>query len=168
FTGLGAARLFDRGRTAGAELDAAAQRLRRACARARRLPRGERRRRALRDAWDEDFLYGIETYDAGLSTFAQYYATTEPPVFLGGQTAVSAGVVGWPEDVLAAGRDLRDGGFLRARWLLVATPTLVDPSRAPDGHHTVKFLGMAPWNDGDWPPSLRDEVAIENLAAVRR
>jgi len=123
---------------------------------------------APRAAWGDDFLYGIETYDAGLSTFAQYYATTEPPVFLGGRTAVSAGVVGWPEDVLAAGRDLRAGGFLRARWLLVATPTLVDPSRAPEGRHTVKLLGMAPWHGGEWPPSLRDEVAGENLAAVRR
>jgi phytoene dehydrogenase-like protein len=122
---------------------------------------------APRAAWDEDFLDGIETYDAGISTFAQYYATTEPPVF-GGQTAVSAGVVGWPEEVLQAGRDLRAGGFLRARWLLVATPTLADPSRAPDGRHTVKLLGMAPWNDGDWSDELKAEVAAENLAAVRR
>jgi phytoene dehydrogenase-like protein len=120
------------------------------------------------DAWGEDFLDGVETYDAGISTFAQYYATTEAPAFIGGQTAVSAGVAGWPEDVLQAGRDLRAGGFLRGRWLLVATPTLVDPSRAPEGQHTVKLLGMAPWNDGDWPDSLKREVADENLAALRR
>ena len=119
-------------------------------------------------AWGDDFLYGIDTYDAGLSTFAQYYATTEPPVFAGGQSAVSAGVVGWPEEVLQAGRDLRAGGFLRGRWLLVATPTLVDPSRAPEGKHTVKLLGMAPWNDGDWSDELKAEVAAENLAALRR
>ncbi len=31
------------------------------------------------DAWGDDFLDGIETYDAGLSTFAQYYATTAAP-----------------------------------------------------------------------------------------
>jgi phytoene dehydrogenase-like protein len=120
------------------------------------------------DAWGDDFLDGVETYDAGISTFAQYYATTEAPQFVGGRTAVSAGVVGWPEDVLQAGRDLRAGGFLRARWLLVATPTLVDPSRAPTGQHTVKLLAMAPWNGGDWPESLRAEVAAENLAALRR
>jgi phytoene dehydrogenase-like protein len=121
---------------------------------------------APREAWGEDFLYGIDTYDAGLSTFAQYYATTEPPRF-GEQTAVSAGLVGWPDDVLQAGRDLRAGKQLHARWLLIATPTLVDPSRAPDGHHTVKLLGMAPWNGGDWD-DLKHEVAAENLAAVRR
>src|SRR5436305_11820508 len=120
------------------------------------------------EAWGDDFLDGVETYDAGVSTFAQYYATTDAPAFLGGRTAVSAGVVGWPEDVLQAGRDLRAGGFLRARWLLVATPTLVDPSRAPAGRHTVKLLGMAPWNGGDWPEPLKAEVAAENLDALRR
>jgi phytoene dehydrogenase-like protein len=123
---------------------------------------------AATDAWGDDFLYGIETYDAGLSTFAQYYATTEAPQFVGGRTAVSAGVAAWPEDVLQAGRDLRAGGFLRGRWLLVATPTLVDPSRAPAGQHTVKLLGMAPWNGGDWNDELKAEVAAENLAALRR
>jgi len=120
------------------------------------------------DAWGDDFLDGVETYDAGISTFAQYYATTEAPRFVGGQTAVSAGVVGWPEDVLQAGRDLRAGGYLGGRWLLIATPTVADPSRAPAGGHTVKLLGMAPWNEGDWPDSIKREVADENLAALRR
>jgi phytoene dehydrogenase-like protein len=122
------------------------------------------------EAWGEDFLDGVDTYDAGISSFAQYYATTEAPALLapgGTQTAVSAGVVGWPEDVLQAGRDVRDGGLLHARWLLIATPTLVDPSRAPAGQHTVKLLSMVPWNDGEWD-ELKDEVAEENFEAMRR
>ncbi len=126
---------------------------------------------APRDAWGEDFLYGIDTFDPGISITASYYATTEPPVFLapsGTQTAVSAGLVGWPEDVLQAGRDVREGKLLHARWLLVATPTLVDPSRAPEGKHTVKLLSMCPWDAGaDWE-MLKHEVAAENLAALRR
>ena len=85
----------------------------------------------------------------------------------GTQTAVSAGIVGWPEDVLEAGRDVREGRLLHARWLLIATPTLVDPSRAPEGKHTVKLLSMVPWNDGDWE-TLKSEVAEENFAAMRR
>lgn len=126
------------------------------------------------DAWGEDFLYGIDTYDPGISTFAQYYATTEAPELVapdGTQTAVSAGVVGWPEDVLQAGRDLREGKLLHARWLLIATPTLADPSRAPEGRHTVKLLSMAPWDPGEGPgqwETLKHEVAAENLAALRR
>jgi phytoene dehydrogenase-like protein len=126
---------------------------------------------APRESWGEDFLYGIETYDPGISITAAYYAATEAPEFVapwGTQTAVSAGVVGWPEDVLQAGRDVREGRLLHARWLLVATPTLVDPSRAPDGKHTVKLLSMAPWDAGrDWE-ELKHEVAAENLAALRR
>lgn len=122
------------------------------------------------EEWGEDFLDGVETYDAGISSFAQYYATTEAPALLapgGTQTAVSAGVVGWPEDVLALGRDVREGRFPDARWLLIATPTIVDPSRAPEGMHTVKLLSMVPWNDGEWGEATR-EIADENLAALRR
>ena len=126
---------------------------------------------APRDAWEEDFLYGIDTYDPGISITAAYYATTEPPEFVapsGTQAAVSAGLVGWPEDVLRAGRDVRDGKLLHARWLLVATPTLVDPSRAPEGRHTVKLLSWCPWDPGvDWE-TLKNEVAAENLEALRR
>jgi phytoene dehydrogenase-like protein len=123
------------------------------------------------EAWGEDFLDGVATYDPGISIFAQYYATTEAPQLVaaggGTQTAVSAGVVGWPEDVLQAGRDVREGKLLHARWLLIATPTLADPSRAPAGMHTVKLLSMAPWNGGAWG-ELKREVAEENLEALRR
>ena len=122
------------------------------------------------EAWGEDFLYGIDTYDPGISMLAQYYATTEAPELVaheGTQTAVSAGVVGWPEDVLQAGRDVREGKLLHARWLLIATPTLVDPTRAPAGRHTVKLLSMVPWLDGDWE-TRKHEVAEENFEAMRR
>jgi phytoene dehydrogenase-like protein len=126
------------------------------------------------DAWGDDFLYGIDTYDPGISIFAQYYATTTAPELVapgGTQTAVSAGVVGWPQDVRQAGRDVRDGKLLHARWLLIATPTLVDASRAPEGHHTVKLLSMAPWDPGDGPEeweTMKDVVAEENVEAMRR
>jgi phytoene dehydrogenase-like protein len=126
------------------------------------------------DAWGDDFLDGVETYDPGISITAAYYATTEPPRFVapgGTQTSVSAGVVGWPQDVLQAGRDVREGRLLHARWLLVATPTLADPSRAPEGQHTVKILSMVPWRPTEsasgWE-TLKHEIAGENLAALRR
>ena len=47
------------------------------------------------DAWAEDFRYGVETFDVGLSGFAVYHATTEAPVFEtedGPRSAVSAGL----------------------------------------------------------------------------
>jgi phytoene dehydrogenase-like protein len=126
------------------------------------------------DAWGDDFLWGIDTFDAGISSFAQYYATTEAPEFVapgGTQTAVSGGVVGWPEELLQAGRDVREGRLLHARWLLAATPTLVDPARAPEGRHTVKLLTMCPWDLGKGPgewEELKHEVAEENYQALVR
>jgi len=105
------------------------------------------------EAWDDDFLYGIDTFDPGISVAAQYYATTEPPRFVahdGTREAVSAGIVGWPDEVIQAGRDVRQGKLQLGKWLLCGTPTLVDPSRAPAGHHTLKVLSAQPWDpDGD-------------------
>lgn len=96
------------------------------------------------DLWGEDFRYGVETYDVGISGYAAYFGTTEPPVFTisdGGQTAVSAGIAGWPEQMRRAMRDMSDGVFFEdVPFLLVATPTLVDQSRSVDNLHTVKLL----------------------------
>ena len=67
------------------------------------------------------------------------------------RTAVSAGIVGWPEDVIRLGADLRAGRFINGvPWLLVATPTLADPTRAPAGHHTVKLLSQNVYDVPDW------------------
>ena len=126
------------------------------------------------ELWGDDFLYGIDTYDPGISIHAQYYATTVAPEFVapgGTQSVVSGGIVGWPEDVLQGGRDVREGKLLHARWLLAATPTLVDPSRAPAGMHTLKLLSMCPWDPGGGPERwqmLKHEVAEENFAALAR
>jgi phytoene dehydrogenase-like protein len=98
-------------------------------------------------AWPEEFHYGIDTYDAGIPGFGVYLATSAPPEFAapdgGTRTAVSAGTAGWPEDVIRLGQDLRAGRFIAdVPWLLVATPTLADPARAPSGKHTVKLLSQ--------------------------
>ena len=127
------------------------------------------------DAWPDDFRYAIDTYDIGISNMGIYLAATEPPRFSthgGTQTAVSAGVVGWPEDVVRAGRDIRDGKFVHyVPWLLVATPSLVDPSRAPHGHHTVKVLSPQAWQlpegESDWD-SLKERHADVQLDYLRK
>jgi phytoene dehydrogenase-like protein len=127
------------------------------------------------EAWDDDFRYGVETYDVGLSGFAVYLATTAPPVFEsvdGSRSAVSAGLAGWPQQVLDHGRRLRDGIYdPDPAWMLVATPTLVDPSRAPQGHHTVKFLSAQAWSlpasESSWE-ALKERQADRQLERVRR
>lgn len=130
---------------------------------------------APRDAWPADFRYGIDTYNPGISGFASYLATTVPPVFEtpeGGVSAVSAGLVGWPEDMVQMCADLRAGRFIDSvPWLLVATPTLVDPDRAPAGHHTVKLLGAQcyslPPESAGWDV-VKHEVLQRQLAELRR
>jgi len=126
-------------------------------------------------AWPEEFHYGIDTYDVGVPGFATYYCATAAPEFAsphGPRTAVSAGLAGWPEDMLQLGADLRAGRFLAdPAWVLVATPTLVDPGRAPAGQHTVKVLTpqtyRLPAGMGDWD-TVKEEHARHLLAALRR
>ena len=82
-------------------------------------------------------------------------------------TAVSAGTVGWPEDVIALGADLRAGRYIDGvPWLLIATPTLADPTRAPAGHHTVKLLSQNVYDVRDWDV-IKEEHAKRQLARLR-
>lgn len=121
------------------------------------------------DAWPEDFRYGVETFDIGVSCMAVQLATDAPPVFRGfdgPRTAVSAGLAGWPQQLIDDSRTLRDGGFVEdPAWVLVATPTLIDPSRAPEGHHTVKFLAAQSYGFEERKEALADRL-LERLAAV--
>jgi phytoene dehydrogenase-like protein len=126
------------------------------------------------DLWDEDFRYGVDTYDLGMSAYASYYATDAPPVFdtaQGPRSAVSAGIVGWAEDVIAASRTMASGDVVEpVPWMLIATPTLVDPDRAPNGHHTVKLLGPQGWRlpNGESWDSARQRTARARLEWARR
>ncbi|HEX8854050.1 MAG TPA: NAD(P)/FAD-dependent oxidoreductase [Thermoleophilaceae bacterium] len=126
------------------------------------------------DAWGEEFVYGVETYDIGMPGMAAYFATSEPPLFEtpdGSRSAVSAGTVGWPEEVVKLGRDIKDGRFVEdVRWLLAATPTIVDPSRAPEGMHTMKLLSPQTWETpaGRSWEEMKDEVAQRQLEHLRR
>ena len=125
------------------------------------------------DAWPDEFRYGVETFDVGLSGFAVHLATTEAPVFEtadGPRSAASAGLSGWPQDIVDHQRALRDDRYAGdVAWLLVATPTLTDPSRAPDGHHTVKFLSAQPWLGGreGWTDERKARQAGRQLERVR-
>jgi len=128
------------------------------------------------EAWGEEFLYGVDTYDVGMSGMAAYFATTAPPLFEtpdGPLGAVSAGAVGWPEQVIELGRAVRDRRphDTGVPWLLVATPTLVDAERAPEGHHTVKLLSPQTWELPEGVASWEEHkhaLARRQLEHVRR
>jgi phytoene dehydrogenase-like protein len=122
---------------------------------------------APRELWGEDFEFGVDTFDVGIPCSATYLATTRAPEFAhpdGPRSAVSAGLAAFPEQMIGFMRDLRDGKYVEdPQWVLVATPTLTDPSRAPSGHHTVKFL--APNSYGF--PQHREAMADRLVARVQ-
>jgi phytoene dehydrogenase-like protein len=127
------------------------------------------------EAWGEDFLYGVETWNPGVSMFVAHYATTEPlqfPVEDGAIEPVAAGIPTSVERMLRVGADFRDSVVATDDpVLLVLCPTVADPTRAPEGKHTVKVIGFQPyelpegaerWDD------IKEEVAESNLAHLRR
>ena len=125
------------------------------------------------EAWGEEFVYGIDTYDIGGSVFAAYYASTEAPVFetsRGPMSGVACGVAEWPEDMIRHARDIRDGKAVRAPWVLCASPSAVDPSRAPQGQHWFKILAEHPPECPDGRPweDFKPELAAEHLDRIRQ
>jgi phytoene dehydrogenase-like protein len=70
------------------------------------------------------------------------------------------------------GRDVKEGRLVRdGAWLLFPCPTVADPSRAPADRHTLKVLGMQPYDPGGgsdaWDRHRRAIAAI-HLAHLRR
>ncbi len=128
------------------------------------------------EAWGRDFSYGVRTYDIGLSGFAMQLATSAAPTYdapAGPRTSVSSGLAAWPQRMLDFGRRIRDGILdPEPAWVLVATPTLADPSRAPEGHHTVKLLtaqaGVRPPGTGSWEETKEEDAErlLERLREV--
>jgi phytoene dehydrogenase-like protein len=126
-------------------------------------------------SWNEEFRLGVETWRAGISMMASHYATTAPPIYSTSgaeQTAVAAGLPGSTERMLRIGHQ-----FIHHRLdledppLLVLCPTVADPGRAPDGHHTLKVIGMQPYELPEGPEhwdQIRDEVAAGDMDHLRR
>jgi phytoene dehydrogenase-like protein len=55
--------------------------------------------------------------------------------------------------------------------LLVICSTVADPSRAPEGKHTLKILGFQPYDLPEGPEhwdDIKEEVSAANLAYLRR
>jgi phytoene dehydrogenase-like protein len=126
-------------------------------------------------AWGEDFRYGVATWRPGVCMFVSHYATTVPPIYLTGGghlTAVAAGTPHSAERMLRLGSDFRAGRIATDEpVLLVLCPTIADPSRAPEGRHTLKVVGFQPYElpagPGRWD-ELKDAVSCANLAELRR
>jgi phytoene dehydrogenase-like protein len=107
--------------------------------------------------------------------FVSHYATTAPPSFSVADGQLSAVASGTPQ---SAGRMLRLATDFRAGSiatedpvLLVLCPTVADPSRAPEGRHTLKVVGFQPYELAEGPErwdEVKAEVSCANLAELRK
>lgn len=130
---------------------------------------------APKEAFGEDFLAGVETWRAGITLFASHYATSEPPKFpiAGGTISpVAAGTMANAERGLRVSYDFATQNVnVDDPPLLVVCSTVVDPSRAPAGMHTIKIIGNQPYELKEGPEhwdAIKDQVSEANLNYLRR
>ncbi|HXV34096.1 MAG TPA: NAD(P)/FAD-dependent oxidoreductase [Gaiellaceae bacterium] len=131
---------------------------------------------APREAWGEDFLYGVDRWREGVCLFPAHYATTEAPTFAtadGPVTPVAAGVAPSVDRLLRVGSDVGRGLLaLDDPPLLVVCGSVADESRAPAGQHALKVIGFHPYELADggaarWE-ERKEEAARANFEQLAR
>jgi phytoene dehydrogenase-like protein len=122
----------------------------------------------------EEFVRGVDRWRAGITFFATHYALAEAPRYRthdGETTSVAMGAAGSLENLLAACQDFRAGRLhLDDPMLLVVCSSVVDPSRAPAGRHTLKVISYLPYSLPEGPErwdSIKDDVSDRLLAHLR-
>ena len=126
------------------------------------------------DALGDEFVAGVDRWRAGITFFATHYALTEAPRYRthdGETSSVAMGAAGSMENLLGACQDFRAGRLhLDDPMLLVVNSSVVDPSRAPEGKHTLKVISYLPYDLPEGPErwdSIKDDVSDRLLAHLR-
>jgi phytoene dehydrogenase-like protein len=131
---------------------------------------------APREAWGEEFLYGVDRWREGVCLFPTHYATTEAPTFSvegGTVTPAASGVAPSVDRLLRIGSDVGRGLLADDDPpLLVVCGSVADPSRAPEEQHALKVIGFHPYELADggaarWD-DVKEDVARANLEQLRR
>lgn len=130
---------------------------------------------APRDAWDVDFLSAVERWQGGPSMFVTHHATTEPPRFgTEGETLtpVTAMIVTSVDRLLRVGSDYARGIVATEDPIVLSIcATVEDPTRAPEGKHTLNVVGFQPYDLPEGPErwdDIEDEVSARHLEQLRR
>jgi len=130
---------------------------------------------APRKMWDDDFVDGVATWQGGPTLFVTHYATSEPMRFAvdGGSVApIAAAMLSTPTRALRMGYDFACGvANTEEPVLLAVCPTIADASQAPPGRHTLKVLGMQPYDLKEGPThwdTIKERVSEANLNWLRR
>jgi phytoene dehydrogenase-like protein len=131
---------------------------------------------APREAWDDEFLFGVDRWREGVCLFPTHYATTEAPTFPvdgGTITPVAAGTAPSVDRLLRVGSDVGRGLLaVDDPPLLVVCGSVVDESRAPAGQHALKVIGFHPYELADggaarWE-DVKEEAARRNFEQLAR
>jgi phytoene dehydrogenase-like protein len=113
-------------------------------------------------ALGEDFMRGLERWRTGVTMFVTHYALAAEPRYAldGGPTAsVAAGICGSTDELLAALASFERGEIRVDRPpLLCISSSVVDATRAPAGHHTLKVVGFLPYDLREGGPERWDAV----------
>ncbi|WP_018698881.1 phytoene desaturase family protein [Amorphus coralli] len=127
------------------------------------------------EAWPGAFREAVDSWQSGIAMFAAHYASTVPLEFeVGGETLrpSAVGVMPSVDRALQVGSDVARGRVnTDDPPLLVMCSTSADPSRAPDGCHTVKVVGFHPYDlaeGADRWDALKEDVALANLRQLQR
>lgn len=130
---------------------------------------------APRELWGQDFIDGVDTWQAEHAMFVTHYATTEPPKYAvagGTLTPVESGILSSPVRALRGTYDDSLGKpTLEDPSLQIICCSVADPSRAPAGMHTLKVLGWQPYELKEGPQhwdELKEQVSEANLKQLRR
>ena len=104
-----------------------------------------------------------------------HYATIEPMTFKGDGgaiTPIACAMLSEPTRALRMGYDFARGvANVEEPVLLAVSPTIGDPSQAPPGKHTIKIIGMQPYDLKQGPQhwdAIKEEAAEANLNWLRR
>jgi phytoene dehydrogenase-like protein len=130
---------------------------------------------APRELWGQDFIDGVDTWQAEIPMFVTHVAASEAPKFAvqGGTLApVESGILVSPERALRFGYDDQCGAVnMDDPPMQIICPTAADPTRAPAGMHSIKIVGWQPYQLKEGPDhwdQIKEEVSNGYLKFLRR
>jgi len=130
---------------------------------------------APRKLWGQDFIDGVDTWEAGLTMFATNYAATEPPKYPvsgGTLSPVHSGIMVSSDRALRISIDFDSGvANVEEPPLHVICCSAADPSRAPAGMHTIKIVAYHPYTLKEGPEhwdAIKQKVSDANLNFLRK
>jgi phytoene dehydrogenase-like protein len=130
---------------------------------------------APRELWGEDFIDGVDTWQAECQMFSSNYATTEPPrypVERGTLSPVHSELLASPERALRFAYDYAIGAVnVEDPPQHIICCSIADPTRAPAGMHTIKCVAYQLYELKQGPEhwdQIKEQVADLNLKYLQR